>query len=108
MKKMDFLFRRFQIKVTIAVFLSMVVVVALSNALIYKFSLDFQLNTLRERLMVIAQTAGLMIDADLLKNVPLNKDGVQTREYEIISQTLQKIKEVNPRVKYIYTMTPPD
>lgn len=97
-------FRRFQVKVTVAMILSLLFVVALSDALIYRYALHSQFNALRERLMVIAQISALMIDAEALSAVPLNKDGVNSPEYQAIAARLMKIKETNPSVKYIYTM----
>jgi putative nucleotidyltransferase with HDIG domain len=81
---------------------------SLGNFLIYKFSLNAQFNQLRERLMVIASTASLMIDADSLLRIPLNRDGINSPQYKVIADKLNKIKQVNPSLKYIYTMTKTD
>ena len=79
---------------------------AMSNLLIYKFAIDSQFNQLRDKLKVIAQTAALMVDADLLLQVPLNPEGINTPQYKIITQKLSKIREVNPPIKYIYFDNP--
>src|SRR3990167_6491899 len=98
-------FHRFQVKVTAAMIISLVFVGVLSNVLIYQFTVNSQFNALRDRLMVIAQISCLMVDPDLLSQVPFNKDGVNSAEYKIIAEVLNKIKSYNRQVKYIYTMT---
>ena len=95
----------FKVKVTLVLILCMLFSGAMSNFLIYKFALDSQFNQLRDKLKVIAQTAALMIDADLLLRVPLNPEGINTPQYKIIVEKLRKIREVNPSIKYIYTLT---
>ena len=95
----------FRTRVTLVLILSMLFVMALSNFLVYRFSLNSQLNQLRERLMVIASTASLMIDADQLLQIPLNRQGLETAQYKSIADNLNRIKAVNPSLKYIYTMT---
>jgi len=98
----------FRTRVTLVLVLSMLFVMSLGNFLIYKFSLNAQFNQLRERLMVIASTASLMIDADSLLRIPLNRDGINSPQYKVIADKLNKIKQVNPSLKYIYTMTKTD
>ena len=88
--------------------LLMFFVAGLSNFLIYKFALDSQFNQLREKLMVVAQTAALLIDGDLLLQIPLTPDGINSPNYTIIAEKLKKIKEVNPPIKYVYAMVKTD
>jgi len=76
----------------------------LSCLLIYKFALNEQLAQIRQRLMVIAQTASFLVDTDLLMQVPLNHGGVNTVAYKTINQKLNKIKKITPSLKYVYTM----
>ncbi|HBT83709.1 MAG TPA: hypothetical protein DEB35_10045, partial [Desulfuromonas sp.] len=57
------------------------------------------------RLMVLAQTAVLTIDPELLQNVPLHRQGVESAPYQVIKEKLEKIKKISPQIKYIYTMT---
>lgn len=72
MKKANLFFKSFQIKVALVLILSMFFVGALSNLLIYRFALNSQFEQLRDKLKVIAQTAALAVDADMLMQVPLN------------------------------------
>ncbi len=85
--------------------LSFIFVSGLSNLLIHEFAIRSQFNQLRDKLMVIAQTAALMVDADLVLQVPLNREGVNSAQYKSIAEKLNKIKAVNPPIKSIYTMT---
>ena len=106
MKKLSLLsFRSFRAKVMLVLVLSMLFVGVLNNFLIYKFALDSQFDALRNQLMIIAQTAVLTIDADILMKVPLNPEGANTPQYKNIAPKLQKIKGINLPIKYIYTMT---
>jgi putative nucleotidyltransferase with HDIG domain len=97
-------FSNFRTRVTVILVLSFIFVSGLSNLLIHEFAIRSQFNQLREKLMVIAQTAALMVDADLLLEVPLNREGANTPQYKVIAERLKKIKEVNPPIKSIYTM----
>ena len=96
---------RFAVRVTLAMICSMLFVVALSNLLIYQFALNSQFKNIRSNLMVIAQTAALMVDPDLLVSVPLNKEGIHSLPYQIIADQLRKIRMANPQIAYIYVMT---
>ncbi|OGX00387.1 MAG: hypothetical protein A2Y00_00075 [Omnitrophica WOR_2 bacterium GWF2_43_52] len=78
---------------------------AMSNFLIYRYTLRLQFNDLRNKLMIIAQTASLMVDADTLMRIPLNREGMETPEYKAIAEKLEQIKRVNPPIKYAYTLT---
>lgn len=97
-------FRSFSTKVTLALILSMLFIGALNIFLIYKLSLDAQLNDLRNKLQIIAQTSALLVDADMLMQVPLNREGVNTVQFKVLSDKFKKIKEINPPIKYIYTL----
>ena len=98
------LFRSFQFKVTLALILSMLFVGALSSFLVYQFALNSQFNQLRDKLQMVAQTASLMIDADMLMQVPLSREGINSVEYKTIAEKLNMIRRANPPIRYIYTM----
>jgi len=104
-KIFNFFFRNFRTKVTLAFIGSMLFVGFFSNFLIYRFMLNSQFEDLRNKLMLVAQTASLMVDGQTIKEVPLEKDGVFSPQYKTIAQVLQKIKSVNPTITYIYTLT---
>lgn len=90
---------------TLALIAAMFFSVAMSNFLIYEYVSTSKFNELRNKLMVITQTGALALEADMLARVPLNREGMNTQEFRIISRKLNEIKKANPQIKYIYTMT---
>lgn len=104
MSKLRALFGSFRVKVTIALILSLFFTAGLSNFLLYKFSIDSQFNQLGEGLKAVAQTSSLLVDADLLLQVPLDRSGINTEQYKTIADKLRQIKKANPRILFIYTM----
>ena len=105
MKKIRALLISFRTRVTVALVLSLLFVTSLSNLLIYRFTLDSQFSQLREKLKIIAQTSALAVDPELLEKVPLTRMGVNSPAYRTIAERLKRIKDANPPIKYIYTMT---
>lgn len=105
MNKTIRLFSGFRAKITLLFIVSMLFIAALSNFVIYKYALDFQFQQLRDKLMTIARTSVLMINAESLVKVPLRKEGAESTPYKVIVKQLNMIKEANPSIEYIYTMT---
>jgi len=108
MKKKPAFFRNFRWKVTLILIVSMILAGGLFNFFIYKYALDSQFKQLREKLMIIAQTAALSIDGDMLMKIPLDKEGMNTRPYRIVLEQLHSIKRIDPILKYVYTMAKTD
>jgi len=108
MKGIKAIFHSFRTKVTLVLILSLFFVACLSNFLVYRYALNAQFNQLREKLKVIAQTAALSVDPDLLMKVPLDMGGLDTPQYKIIAEKLMSIKKANHPIKYIYTMAKTD
>ena len=100
--------RSFHVKVLAALVFSMLFVGTLSGLTVYNFAVNSLFDQLRDKLIIIAQTAALMVDPDSLVKVPLNKNGINTPEYQDVAENLLKIQKVNPSLVYIYTMTIPD
>lgn len=97
--------RLFSVRVTLATIVSMVIIVLLSDSLIYRFTIKSQFEDLRDRLKTIAQTAAMMVNTEYLQQIPLIKEGVRTQAYGIISDQLKKIKAANPKIEYIYILS---
>ena len=93
----------FRAKVAAAAVLSLFFTMALSDFFIYRFTLNNQLELLRQQLISIAQTGSLQIDADMLLRVPLDRKGIDSPEYRTIASRLEKIRKLNSTIKYIYT-----
>lgn len=108
MKKLAFEFKSFRVKVTLLLILALFIILALSDFIIGRFAFTSQFNQLREKLMTIAKISTLMVDADLLLQVPLNHEGVNTPQFKAIAKTLNRIKRRNPTIQYIYTMAKTD
>ena len=104
MVKRFVLLRSFRAKVTAAFILLMCLSGAVSNLLIYEYSLKAQFNQLRDKLMIIAETVAMDIDPETLLAIPLTKDGVNSPQYKAIESELLKIKEVAPSLAYIYVL----
>ena len=104
MKKTLSLLGSFRTKVMVTFVALVIAVIVLNNFIIYKLSVDAQLSQLRENLMVVAQTAALMVDGDTISQIPLEPGGVDTPQYGVILKDLRKIKAANPSIRYIYTM----
>lgn len=105
--KKTFLFSgSLQAKFTRALVLSLLFVAAFSDLLIYRTSLKSQFEQLRKNLMAITEISSLLVDADTLSSVPLNKQGVNSPQYKSIAEKLLQIKKANPEILFIYTMAP--
>ena len=98
------LFRSFRIKVTAILIVLMCFSGAVSNLLIYEYSLNSQINQLRDKLMIIAQTVAMSVDPEVLLNIPLDKDGKDSPQYKMVESKLLKIKEVAPSLAYVYIL----
>ena len=104
MNKRFILFRSFRAEITTILILLMCFSGAVSNFLIYQYSLKAQLNQLRGKLMIIAQTVAISVDTEILTAIPLNKEGVNSPQYKKIEEGLIKIREVAPSLAYIYIL----
>ena len=82
----------FRFKVTFSFILALFVVVGLGSFLFYKLIFYSQLNDLKDKLILVAQTSVLMVDADVLGGVPLNKEGINSPQYKIIAEKLSFLR----------------
>jgi len=96
--------KSFRTKVTIVVILAMFTAGALSNYLIYEYSLRSRFDQLRHSIMVLAQTLALQVDASDVVAVPMNKEGASSVPFKKIFTELYKIKEAAPSLVYIYIL----
>lgn len=105
MGKSQFFFGSFRSKVTVALVLSLFLIAAISNFLLYKFSYNAQFEQFREHLKMLAQTAALVVDPDTLMQVPLQgPESVKSAQYKAIAGKLSDIKRSNPQILFVYTM----
>jgi methyl-accepting chemotaxis protein len=81
---------------------------ALGHVLFDEYVRSEKFQDARERLMLVASNAAPSIDAGTLLDIPLRMDGDKSQEYKTIFDSLLKVKEANPFIKYIYIMTSTD
>jgi len=96
------LIKSFRAKVTAVLVLFMCLSAAVTNLMIYQYSLKAQLDQLREKLMVIAQAAAMTVDGDTVNRIPLAKDGVNSPAYKSVEEKLMRAKELAPNLAYAY------
>jgi len=99
---------KFRTKLTLSFLFALMFVIAVDNYFIYRFNYNVQFEDLRNKLESISSISSLLIDADKLLTVPLNREGVYSPQYSEIAKTLRLIKQANPSIKYIYTITKTD
>lgn len=99
---------KFRTKLTLCFLAALLFVIAVDNYFIYKFNFNVQFEDLRNKLESISGISSLLIDADKLVSVPLNREGVYSPQYGEIAKTLLSIKQSNRSIKYIYTITKTD
>lgn len=98
------MFRSFGAKVAAAFILLMCFSAAVSNLLIYEYSINMQFDQLKDKLVTVAQTVAMTIDAEALQNIPMSKDGLISPQYKAVEAELLKMKEVIPSIAYIYIL----
>lgn len=108
MRKIMTVLGSFRSRVTLAFLAAVIFILSVNNFIIYKSTVDSQVEQLRENLMMVAQTAALMVDGDMLERVPMDPSGVNSDAYVTVAASLRKIKAANPAIKYIYTMKKTD
>jgi len=80
----------------------------LGNSVFSQYRLRNSFSRAREQLMLIASSGVLLIDVEALLSVPLVQSGEGSPEYQQISRQLEKIKQLNSSIKYVYIMMPAD
>lgn len=103
MKNKTFLYS-FRTKVTLLLILAMVFVTGVNNFLVYHFNLASHFERLRNSLKATAQMATLAVDADMLQKIPLTWDGVQSPAYRTVDAKLNKIRDMNAPIQYVYVL----
>ncbi|MFA5146863.1 MAG: hypothetical protein WC515_05805 [Candidatus Omnitrophota bacterium] len=86
----------------------LLILLALGSYIFYEYTLKEKLESVREKLILVASNASLSIDTDQLLRIPLNKEGDKTEEYRAVYQKLYSIKKMNPFIKFIYIMKATD
>ncbi len=98
----------FRVKVTVILILALFLIAALSDFIITNFALTMQFNQIREKLKLVAGVSSLMIEPELLQQVPLTRESVDTPQFKAVAGILNNIKAQDPTIKYIYTLAKTD
>ncbi len=104
MDKPFIFFKSFRAKVTATLILLVCLSSAINNLLIYQYSLKFQLNQLRDKLMIIAHTAALTLDPETLLAIPLDKGGMDSPQYKALEAKLVRMRGASPSLAHLYIM----
>jgi len=97
-------FKRFGVRVTAAIVLSIVTTVCLSGLILYQFTFRTQFEDLRSYLKNLAHTIAVNINTPQLTQIPLAKEGINTQSYAVIMDYFRKITVANPRITSIYIL----
>lgn len=81
---------------------------ALGNFIFLGFRLRETIAQTRQNLIAIVSNAALLIDVSALLQIPLEPSGDTQTSYQIVVGQLEKIKQSNPALKYVYIMTATD
>lgn len=100
------LFHSFHFRVTVAIVSSMVALSLLNSFLDYQVTFKSNFENERMTLKDLAKNAVLMVNAQQIKDIPLNKEGINSRSYQIVSQQLRKVQAANPLIEDIYVLAP--
>lgn len=98
----------FRVRVTLALVLGMFFMVLTTGLVVRQIALSAQLEQLRGNLKVLANIAALSVDPEMVRAIPLTREGVQTEAFRAVSEKLVMIKQENPLIGYIYILARTD
>ena len=98
------LLKSFRTRITLILIFCMLFAGTASNLLLARYAMKTQFNQIRYQLMMLASTASLLLDADMIMQIPLNKEGMQTPQYKSIVEKLAGIRDSVSSITYIYIM----
>lgn len=104
MKHIKTFFESFRVRVALVLVLAMFLMGFASDLIVQQLAIRAQFEQVRDKLKMIASAIALTIDPDMVKAIPLNRQGVQTKEYQTIFRRLEQVKHENPSIGFIYVM----
>ena len=104
-EKLKDFFDSFRTRVTLILVLAMFFMALASDLVVQQFAIRAQFEQLRNNLKSMASAVALTLDAETVKAIPLERTGVHTEAYRKIFEILEKIKQEDPKIGYIYIMT---
>ncbi len=106
MKSFKHWLESFRVRVTLTLVFSMFFMGVVSDAMIQHAALQVQFENLRERLKATASIVASAIDGEMIRQIPLNRSGVQSPMFHTLFDRFEKIKQENPWVGFIYVLAP--
>lgn len=103
---MRYLLHTFYFRVTFAIVVSMIALSIINHFLGYQYTYKTHFDSERILLENLANTAALTVNVQELKDVPLNKQGVDSPAFQSISKQLKKIRQVNPEIEDMHILSP--
>ncbi len=88
--------------------LGMFFMVLTTGLVVRQFALKAQLEQLRGNLKVLANAVALSLDPEMVRAIPLNREGVKTEAYRTVSEKLVSIKQENPMIGFVYILARTD
>jgi putative nucleotidyltransferase with HDIG domain len=101
-----FAIKKFRNRIILVFLLSMTLVACLNSLLTGIFSYGQQFKELRSKLMMVARTAALGIDAQTVLSVPLRRSATNHPAFLALNSRMALIREGNPEIKFIYLLAP--
>lgn len=99
---------RFQRKVSLILVLSQGALLLLLAGFLYPRMAHSEGEGLRRRVLAIAATAALSIDADLHQSIPADPSALSLPAYQQLQSQLGQILAANPGLRYVWTMVRSD
>ncbi|HPW77265.1 MAG TPA: HD domain-containing protein [Candidatus Omnitrophota bacterium] len=96
----------FRVRVTLTLVFSMLFMGVVSDTMLQHAALQVQFENLRDRLKAAASIVASAIDAEMIRQIPLNRSGVQSPMFRALFERFEKIKQENPWVGFIYILAP--
>lgn len=100
--------RSFRTKLTLSFVVLLVIISSAVMLLIYSKALQAHKKQLRQGLIAIASTGAALIDAEKHAKISPQKSSEDLDSYKELKLALKKIRDANPGVRYVYTMTKTD
>lgn len=86
--------------------LAFTVLLGTTSYLIFEAAIETQFQELRQRLIAIATTGALQIDGEAHATIPAEPASVAEPAYQSLTGHLRAIRQANPEIRYVYTVTP--
>jgi len=95
----------FKLKIIIVFVLFSICVSMLSLYLIYAMIIKSQMEDFRASLLMTATLGAELIDGDAHRQIALERGSINSSFYQHVKRKLKFIREANPNIRYIYTLT---